>query len=152
MGLDFLIKFLPAMIANSSPVIFSKLPMNIPINKKLFGKNKTWKGFILGSFSGGLTGYFLGFVNQRLNFQIGFLMGVGALFGDLIKSYFKRRLGKSEGEKWIPFDQIDWIIGSISFTFYLFSLEEIILIFLILPTLHILTNKIAVKLKLKKSI
>lgn len=149
--LEFLIKFFPAMIANSSPVIYAKLiPFHKPVNEKLFGKNKTWRGLILGSLSGGIVGHFIGFFLPILNFQIGLAMGFGALVGDLIKSFFKRRFKINEGNDWIPFDQIDWIIGGVLFSFYIFSLQEIILLFLILPFLHALTNKISYKFGLKR--
>jgi CDP-2,3-bis-(O-geranylgeranyl)-sn-glycerol synthase len=147
--LGFLIKFLPAMIANSSPVIYAKLPFNKPINEKLFGKNKTWRGLILGILSGSISGYLIGFYFPILNFQNSLAMSFGALLGDLIKSFFKRRFGINEGKDWIPFDQIDWIIGGVAFSFYIFSFYEILLLFLFLPFLHILTNKIAKILKLK---
>jgi CDP-2,3-bis-(O-geranylgeranyl)-sn-glycerol synthase len=146
---EFLIKFFPAMVANASPVIYGKLPFNKPINKKLFGKNKTWCGFIFGTLSGSVVGYLIGIYFPTLNFQNSLAMSFGALLGDLIKSFFKRRAGISEGKDWMPFDQIDWIIGGITFSFYVFSFYEILLLFIFLPFLHVLTNKIAKILKLK---
>jgi CDP-2,3-bis-(O-geranylgeranyl)-sn-glycerol synthase len=147
--LDFLIKFFPAMVANASPVIYSKLPLNRPINEKLFGKNKTWFGFVFGVLSGGLVGYLISSYFPTLNLYNSLTMSFGALLGDLIKSFFKRRCGISEGKDWVPFDQIDWIIGGVAFSFYLFSFYEILLLFISLPFLHVLTNKIAKILKLK---
>ena len=35
--------------------------------------------------------------------------GFGALLGDLIKSFVKRRLNKQPGERWFPWDQIDFL-------------------------------------------
>jgi CDP-2,3-bis-(O-geranylgeranyl)-sn-glycerol synthase len=147
--LEFLIKFFPAMIANASPVIYAKFPFNKPMNEKLFGKNKTWYGFIFGSLSGGAIGYLVGFYFPVLNFQNSLAMSFGALLGDLIKSFFKRRVGIDEGKDWMPFDQIDWIIGGVAFSFYIFSFYEILLLFIFLPFLHVLTNKVAKILKLK---
>ena len=46
-----------------------------------------------------------------------FSICIGALLGDIIESFFKRRIGKSRGENWIPFDQIDFILGVLFFTF-----------------------------------
>lgn len=153
---DFLIIFFPAMIANAFPVILGNIPyFTNPINIKLLGKNKTWKGLIFGILVGGLTGYCIEFLSKsidhpmKMNLQIGLLMGSGVLFGDLMKSYFKRRLRIEPGKDWFPFDQIDWIVGAYIFTYPLFSFFEFLLLLLIGSGLHVLTNEIAYRLKLK---
>ncbi|HEX5285728.1 MAG TPA: CDP-archaeol synthase, partial [Polaromonas sp.] len=33
--------------------------------------------------------------------------------GDSLKSFFKRRLGIAPGQRWIPFDQLDFILGGL---------------------------------------
>jgi len=43
-------------------------------------------------------------------------MSGGALIGDLIKSFAKRRLGIQAGSTWVPFDQVDYIAGAIAGT------------------------------------
>jgi CDP-2,3-bis-(O-geranylgeranyl)-sn-glycerol synthase len=35
------------------------------------------------------------------------------MLGDIVESFFKRRIGLSRGEKWLGFDQIDFIIGGL---------------------------------------
>jgi CDP-2,3-bis-(O-geranylgeranyl)-sn-glycerol synthase len=150
MVLNFLIKFFPAMIANSSPVIFTRIPWNWPVHGRLFGPNKTWRGLILGTLAGGLVGHLLGLVYPLLDWQVGLQMSFGALVGDLIKSFFKRRVGKDAGRDWMPFDQIDWIIGALALSWWLFSPLEMVLLFVTLPGLHILTNRLAIQLKLKR--
>lgn len=104
--------FLPAIIANASPPIFSRLkfiqPIFIPISVRLFGKHKTWGGLICGINLASITSLL-----QNRGYEIGLILGIGALSGDLIKSYFKRRYGIKEGH-YIPFDTIDWIIGAIT--------------------------------------
>ena len=37
---------------------------------------------------------------------------IGALGGDAIESFFKRRVGIAPGHGWFPFDQTDYIIGA----------------------------------------
>lgn len=50
----------------------------------------------------------------KINFiLIGSLTGGGALVGDMVKSFIKRRLGKPPGKPWFPWDQLDWIAGAI---------------------------------------
>lgn len=127
----------PGGIANMAPVLGKKLfpSLAMPIDggklwkgKPLFGKNKTWRGLLLGI----IVGVFIFFLQQYLyqfsffksislidypktTILLGFLLGLGALVGDLVKSFFKRRIGISSGKPWIPFDQIDDAVGSIIF-------------------------------------
>lgn len=149
--------FLPAYFANMSPVLLKWIPFaNIPVNKKLFGKNKTWRGLLVGTLVGGLV-----FGIQRLvhnyEFQslaiidytdfsllLGFLMGFGALFGDLVKSYYKRKAGIKAGYPWIPFDQIDFVIGGLVIGFFIYvpPAEVALLLLIISPLLHVIVNYI----------
>ena len=71
-------------------------------------------------------------------------MGLGAILGDLIKSYYKRKENIKEGEKWVPFDQMDFVIGGLvgSFFFYVPKAEVALIILVASPLLHILVNYI----------
>lgn len=170
---------LPAYIANMFPVIFCKLklpeffhfiPFSKPINKELFGDHKTWRGFYAG-YLGALLGLYLQFLAQKnglttaanfpatlLNYEnisiffYAFLFGIGALTGDLIKSFFKRRFNIKPGKPWFPFDQLDFVIGALLFIspFYLPLWQNILTILLITPILHFLANLTGYLLKLKK--
>jgi CDP-2,3-bis-(O-geranylgeranyl)-sn-glycerol synthase len=40
-------------------------------------------------------------------------MSAGALLGDLLKSFFKRLAHRPPGTAWVPFDQIDYILGAV---------------------------------------
>lgn len=168
---------LPAYLANTGPVIAEKLhlPLGIPINEKLFGSHKTWRGFYAGYLMalGGLwlqfflqsqaasdTTQFAAFLQSYtlLDYQsislflYAFLFGIGAIFGDLIKSFFKRRLGHTPGSPWIPFDQLDFVIGTLIFLspFYIPPLPNILTILIITPILHLLANILAYKIGIKK--
>lgn len=128
---------LPAYLANAAPVFAKKINfLNIPVdfnkkigNKPLFGSHKTWRGIFSATLTGGLVFYLQklfynkGIFNKisMLNYSehsilFGFVMGFGAIFGDLIKSFFKRRVGIKPGGKFIPFDQIDFVIGGLVFS------------------------------------
>lgn len=143
-----IVKMLPAIAANALPTAISILPPHTPINRKIFGKNKTWKGLIAGISIAGLIGFLIGDMSLRvgyslpLNIQVGILLGLGALLGDLTKSFFKRRKGISEGEAWPPFDQIDWVLGSLVVASFILSSIEIFLVLIILPVLHVTANLI----------
>ena len=108
--------FLPAYVANMAPVFAKKLPfLGIPIHAKLFGKNKTWRGIIVAVLSGGLVFwiqkllYNSGFVTFSIidyadfSLLLGFLLGAGAILGDLVKSYYKRKAEIPPGESWAGF-------------------------------------------------
>jgi CDP-2,3-bis-(O-geranylgeranyl)-sn-glycerol synthase len=156
--------FLPAYFANMAPVIFKKLPLGQPISKKYLGKNKTWRGLIAGTIMGGII-----FWAQKVLYEIGFqawalidysdftiglglLMGLGALVGDAVESYYKRKAGLKPGCPWIPFDQIDFVIGGVVLCAFVYvPPAEIVLVLLIIsPCLHIAVNHIAFWLGIRK--
>ena len=81
----------------------------------------------------------------------GLLMGFGALTGDLIKSFFKRRIGIKPGGKFIPFDQTDFVVGALVFIIPVFGFNwKIFLTSLVLSfILHIIVNHISFYLKIR---
>ena len=121
--------WLPAIFKN----LLAKLAFPVDLGarlsgKEIFGKNKTWRGLVVGILAGIATAGIqaLLFFNTdffryntlvdfgRVNFiMLGALMGGGALVGDLIKSFIKRRLDVPPGRPWFPYDQLDWIAGAI---------------------------------------
>lgn len=144
---------LPAYFANMAPVIvknlFKSIAIPIDFNKTLndkpvLGKNKTLRGLIFG-ISFAIIAAFFQFLLFKNNFLLeislidysnwiafGFLMGSGAMIGDLIKSFFKRRLNYEPGQSFIPFDQIDFVAGALIFTYPMVKLPLEILIITIL--------------------
>ena len=165
--------FLPAAIANMSPVLFKWINfLNYPIDlnktflkKPIFGKNKTFRGFFFGIIMAILFAYIqvllypiskpISLINyNQINFiLLGFLLGFGALFGDLIKSFIKRQLNIEPGKSLVPLDQIDWIIGSIVFIFAYIQLSsiQIITAVIMLGLLHPVINILGYLLKIKKN-
>jgi CDP-2,3-bis-(O-geranylgeranyl)-sn-glycerol synthase len=79
-------------------------------------------------------------------------LSTGALFGDVAGSFIKRRYGIPTGKKTIPLDQLDFLIFSLIFAGFFVSIEtSIILVLLVLtPPIHLLTNFIGYSIKLKK--
>ena len=78
-------------------------------------------------------------------------MGFGALAGDLVKSFFKRRIGINPGAKFIPFDQTDFVVGALVFIMPIFDLTlEIFFASLLLSfILDIIVNHAAFYLKIR---
>lgn len=162
---------LPAYFANMAPVIVKKIGLfNFPIdfnrqinNKPIFGKNKTFRGFAFGVIFSVIIAYFqfllynvesfrgISFIDYENWLLLGFLMGLGALLGDLIKSFFKRRLNIEPGARFVPFDQTDFVIGALVFIMPVFDLTFKIFITSLLLSfvLHIIVNHIAFYLKIR---
>lgn len=136
--ISFLI-LLPAMIANMVPVLLKIKYWSTPIDEKTFGKNKTRRGF-LGAIIFGTLSYFLlveynmiaspGNLNSII--FIGFLFSFGAIGGDLIESFFKRKIDIKAGESWTPWDQIDYVLGAIILTYPIFRYTFSQIIFMLI--------------------
>ncbi len=166
----FLILFaylVPLYISNSSPLIFySKIPkkfnfpldFNLEINKKrILGDGKTIFGTLIGISFGTIAGaiyFFISPINLIIpNYlALAFLLALGGVSGDIIESFFKRRIGLKRGESWIVFDQIDFILGGLILSLLLRIPEIEIIVFILILTLfaHPFSNWVAFKIKLKK--
>ncbi|MGC8649186.1 MAG: CDP-2,3-bis-(O-geranylgeranyl)-sn-glycerol synthase [Candidatus Micrarchaeia archaeon] len=151
-----IIYILPAFIANATPVIFGgKTPLDF--KKKLFGKrilgdHKTVRGTFSGLFAGVLTGIIESFYLPQM-LIISIALSLGAIFGDLLGSFIKRRFNIKPGSSIPVLDQLGFIIFALLFAIPFGSLPNIIgiiLIFILTAILHPLTNFIAYKIKLKK--
>jgi CDP-2,3-bis-(O-geranylgeranyl)-sn-glycerol synthase len=130
--------FLPAGVANATPIFMAKLPVlrdwNAPIDlgksyrgKRILGDHKTWRGLITGILAATLTLWLQQLAVRHYGWAktltsdvdyatlptlvLGPLFGFGALAGDAIESFFKRQRGTPPGQGWFPFDQTDYIIG-----------------------------------------
>jgi len=159
----------PAYVANATPVFLSKInmgkfldgPVDLGKNfmgKRIFGDHKTVKGFVFGTIAGVLVCLSQYFVSNIFEYSfydsilIGFLLGFGALVGDSVKSFFKRRLGVKPGGVLPVFDQIDFVVGSLVLSSIAvdLKLELIIVILIVSPVLPLIANITAYFLGLKK--
>ncbi len=166
--------FLPAGVANMTPVLANKIPVlnkwTTPLDfgktykgKRIFGANKTWRGILTGSFMGGFSillinwlfigryaGLGLADVDARW-FLFGMWIGFGALLGDAIESFFKRQKEVPSGHSWFPWDQLDYVLGAILFS--LVFVRESIAIYAITLcvyfVLHLIVSYIGYLLGLK---
>lgn len=156
--IEALVFIFPAYCANAVPVLAGGgLSMDFGRNfvdgKRVFGNNKTFRGFFFGLSVGiavGLVEWML-FDYYPLLFSL--FTPLGALSGDLAAAFLKRRLGIAPGELFPIVDQIDFVIGAIIFAlpFNMISWELVVAIIIITPPVHLLTNFGAYKLKLKKN-
>jgi CDP-2,3-bis-(O-geranylgeranyl)-sn-glycerol synthase len=172
---------IPSYVANASaklvgggnPLDFGK---NWKDGKRILGDGKTWRGLLVGSFIGMIAGFGLVVAAKYLAFSdysflelsdfegfplmipIIFSLCFGALMGDIIESFFKRRIGKDRGEDWFFFDQVDFIAGALFLNFFFsvlldfsglltfnwffenFSIWHILFLFVVTPFIHLTAN------------
>ncbi len=149
---------LPTYCANAAPVIFGG-GRSIDFGKKLtdgqrvFGDNKTFRGFISGIIVGTLVGLLCSYVLSRNLISIAILASVGALLGDLAGAFLKRRLHIRPGDSLPGVDQLDFVVGSLLFV-SLFSpipTTVILILLVVTPPIHFLTNVGAYLLGLKEN-
>ncbi|HVP16270.1 MAG TPA: CDP-2,3-bis-(O-geranylgeranyl)-sn-glycerol synthase [candidate division Zixibacteria bacterium] len=154
-----IIFILPAYCANATPVIAGGgLPIDLGRKfidgKAIFGKNKTFRGFLVGLAVG--TG--VGLVESMIfhyPLMFGLLLSLGALFGDLAGAFLKRRLGIAPGNLLPIVDQVDFVVGALVFSLLLspplLTWQLALTVLLITPPIHLLTNFAAYKLGLKSN-
>jgi CDP-2,3-bis-(O-geranylgeranyl)-sn-glycerol synthase len=128
--------FLPAFIANATPVVAKNIPyirdFSEPIHSAWFGQNKTVRWLITGILMAMITGlilfwarwffvkilplyseYFNLYSSWTRGIFFGGLLGFWALMGDIIESFIKRRLWRKPWDMFQPWDGIDYIIGAL---------------------------------------
>src|SRR5208283_2172487 len=115
------LKFIfPAYCANATPVLagggtrmdFGK---NFYDGKRIFGNNKTFRGFFFGL----AIGMFVGSIEYVLfGFPILFivLIPLGALLGDLTGAFLKRRLGIIPGSLLPKVNKFNFVFGALLFS------------------------------------
>lgn len=164
--------FLPAYVSNMAPVLFKKInifPQPVDLNhtwkgKLIFGSHKTWGGLLYATLAGTLVFYLQKLLYAYPFFQelslfdytqqslwLGILLASGAILGDLIKSFVKRRLSKKPGAPWFPFDQLDFVAGAFLFSFFIYVPPARVMgvIIITAPVLHYAANYVSYVLRLK---
>lgn len=160
--------WLPLFIKRGLAKLAVPVDFGIKVNgKELFGNNKTWRGIIVGVVTGILIAgiqamlffKYSFFKNttivdyEKVNFVLfGVLMGGGALIGDLIESFIKRRLNKPSGKPWFPWDQVDWIIGSMLLSSIVFvpSLKTVLVTIISYTIVHLCSDRVVYWMGIKK--
>ena len=162
-----IIVIVPLIVSNTLHMIVVKRNLfdflNSPISNTLFGKNKTWRGFIFIPFCNALA---LGLLNYSTNltiegsFYLGAILGLSYVLFELPNSFIKRKLGILPGEHHERYsnlfsliDKMDsafgvclvyFILGYVSFNYAL-------ILFLCSSLTHMLISKILVIARIKKS-
>lgn len=132
----------------------------------LLGPGKTWEGLLLALLVGTAFGMLevvlhpylnpialeAGFSLQRLSFTSVFFVALGAMVGDMVGSFIKRRIKIRRGESAPLLDQLDFVFGAFFFASFFVELTSIsVLIFIIItPFVHLLSCFIGYKIGAKK--
>lgn len=159
---------LPAYVANAAPVIFGGgYPLDADKlfwdGKPIFGSNKTVRGFFAGLLVGSFAGFVLSGLYQLSGFPqnflfqydawLGFMLSLGALTGDLLHSFIKRRLDISPGLPLPVADQLDFALGALLFSVVVYPPPWLIAVVILIatPPIHLLTNYLAYLIGVKKT-
>ncbi len=146
----------PAFVANGAPVILGGgRPIDLGrkfLGRRIFGDHKTIRGFAAGVAAGSLMGLLeSAFLPYML--LVGVALGFGAMGGDLLGSFVKRRIGIREGTRMLLLDQYPFLVIALLLAFPLGrspGLYGIVFIVILTGAMHVLTNFYAHRLKLKK--
>ena len=144
--------YLPAYFANAAPVALGGGP---PLDggekwldgKPFLGGHKTLRGCIVGVITGLLIGVLQG------SFYAGLTQGLGAILGDLVSSFLKRRWDIAPGEGFPLLDQLDFIVAAIilSQPYTRANLQQMLIIVVVTVPIHYLMNYAAWLLKMKET-
>jgi CDP-2,3-bis-(O-geranylgeranyl)-sn-glycerol synthase len=166
----------PAAFANMAPPLAKRIDfLGRPVDfgkrwrgKRILGDHKTFRGLLFGVIAAVVAAFLQKILYEDVFFfrelsivdysatnfvALGFLLGFGALFGDMVESFFKRRRGTAPGKPWIPWDQMDFLLGSLLFCMVLFipPWKVIVILVILVPILHIAINRIGYMLGLQKN-
>ncbi|WP_435359661.1 CDP-2,3-bis-(O-geranylgeranyl)-sn-glycerol synthase [Haloarchaeobius sp. DFWS5] len=164
---------LPAYVPNNAAVLFGG---GAPIDggrtwngRRLLGDGKTWRGTAGGTLTGVLLALGLSAVAEPIGEAIGvslptfpipvaIALAFGAMLGDILASFVKRRTGRERGASFPLLDQLDFVVVALVLTALVdpawfgevFTWPVIATVVVMTPLLHLGTNGIAYALRLKE--
>lgn len=163
---------LPAYIPNNAAVVFGG---GRPIDggqrwkgSRVLGDGKTWRGTIAGAFCGIVLALVLNVIAPEVSAATGLslpsippaavvTLPLGAMVGDALASFLKRRTGRERGAAFPGVDQYDFVLGALALTALFafewfmktFTLPVLLVVLLVTPLLHVGTNVVAYRVGLK---
>ena len=168
--LELVLFILPAYFANSVPVV---LGGGAPIDgwkkwgdgRRLFGDGKTVRGFFAGVAAAAAVGALEGMLlpgtaweiypaGARMYVLAGFLLGCGAMAGDLLGSFIKRRQGLARGKPSLAMDQLLFLalalLAAYPIAGGLLTTGAVLFLSVLTYFVHVGANVVANRLGLKK--
>ncbi len=159
---------IPAYIANPMAVVLGGgTPIDLGKNwrdgHRILGDGKTIRGLAGGTLCGILAGLIQiqlspGGIFEAPTQTAIITLSFGALLGDIVKSFFKRRIGFTRGAQLPLIDQLDFVVGAWVLTYIFdpkwfvqnFTIQILIIILVLTSVLHRMTNILGYRIKLKK--
>lgn len=136
---------------------------------RLLGDGKTWRGTVVGVGAGIAVGLLLNAIQTPASdlfgvtlptFSPGALLALsaGAMLGDVVASFLKRRTGRERGRPFPGVDQLDFVVGALALAAVVdpawfgsvFTGPVVLAVLVLTPVLHVATNGIAYLLGLKE--
>jgi CDP-2,3-bis-(O-geranylgeranyl)-sn-glycerol synthase len=163
---------LPAYVPNNAAVL---LGGGRPIDggrtfdsARVLGDGKTWRGALAGTLAGVVLALVLNAIGPAVGAATGLALPsfppvavlalpLGAILGDMLASFFKRRTGRSRGTAFPGLDQLDFLLGALALTALAatawftatFTLGVLATILVLTPLLHVTANVVAYRAGLK---
>jgi CDP-2,3-bis-(O-geranylgeranyl)-sn-glycerol synthase len=121
--------------------------------QRILGDHKTVRGFAAGLGVGLIVGVFESVLISQNLLGVAVLASLGALVGDIAGAFAKRRLRIEPGGSLPVLDQLDFVIGATLFVLPIIrlSLWTALILLLVTPPIHLLTNVGAYLLGLKST-
>jgi CDP-2,3-bis-(O-geranylgeranyl)-sn-glycerol synthase len=149
----------PAYTANMAPPFVRYWRgWNPPISQRWLGSHKTAGGFAIGVLAAMATTL----IQSRIAWEgalvapepwltLGLRFGVGAMAGDTAKSFVKRRAGIAPGRPWLPWDQLDFVLGALALVWGAAALSWVDLATILVSSVigHVLVNHLAYRLGIR---
>ncbi len=149
---------LPVYCTNGAPVIFGggrpiDSGRSLPDGQRILGDHKTIRGFVSGLIVGAVVGVFESFFLAQNLLPVAILASLGALLGDMVGAFVKRRFMIKPGGPFPVLDQLDFVIGAVLLVSIVseVSLGTAVIVLLVTPPIHFLTNLGAYLLGLKST-
>ena len=163
---------LPAYVPNNAAVLAGG---GAPIDggrtwggRRILGDGKTWRGTVFGILAGFAVAAALDVLQHAgasvlgvpvpwFPFEAMIALPAGAMLGDILASFVKRRTGRERGASFPLLDQLDFVVVALALTAVAdpawfgdnFTLDVLLAILVLTPLLHLATNGIAYQLGLK---
>jgi CDP-2,3-bis-(O-geranylgeranyl)-sn-glycerol synthase len=137
-------------------------------DRRLLGDGKTWRGTAFGTAAGLAVALLLnglhpvavdatGIAVPEFPLHGAIALAFGAMLGDILASFLKRRTGRERGASFPGVDQLDFVVVSLALAALVatdwflgtFTLGVLVAVFVLTPLLHVSTNAIAYALGLK---
>jgi CDP-2,3-bis-(O-geranylgeranyl)-sn-glycerol synthase len=139
---------MPVIFGGGRPIDFGK---DFVDGERILGDHKTFRGFVSGFIGGALVGVVCSYVFSKNLLIVAVPASLGALLGDMAGAFVKRRLKIKPGGPLPIVDQLDFVVGAMILVslFSAISLPVALILLLVTPPIHFLTNVGAYALGLK---